>query len=147
LNFTTFTKLAANWCISELPAVVSQENLSELHTTLTPKSLASMIDKLGQNVVSSKQAKEIFPHLVKGESLQSIIDRLHISQVSDTAELSEIINKTLDEQPQSIIDYHNGKDRALGFLVGQIMKKTKGQANPVITNELLLAELTRRKPE
>lgn len=147
LNYTTFTKLAANWCISELPAVVSQENLSELHTTLTPKSLASMIDKIGQNVLSSKQAKEIFPHLVKGESLQSIIDRLHISQVSDTAELSDIINKTLDEQPQSIIDYHNGKDRALGFLVGQIMKKTKGQANPVITNELLLAELTRRKPE
>ena len=57
-----------------------------------------------------------------------------------------MVEDILNENEQSIIDYHNGKDRALGFLMGQIMKKSKGQANPVITNQLLVEGLMKRKP-
>jgi aspartyl-tRNA(Asn)/glutamyl-tRNA(Gln) amidotransferase subunit B len=105
-----------------------------------------MINGIQSSIISSKQAKDVFPHLIAGESFDAIVERLGIKQVSDTGELLKIILETLDQQPQSIADYHNGKDRALGFLVGQVMKKSKGQANPGITNKLLIEELLKRKP-
>jgi aspartyl-tRNA(Asn)/glutamyl-tRNA(Gln) amidotransferase subunit B len=75
-----------------------------------------------------------------------VVNRLGLRQVSDSGELLKIIIETLDQQPQSVEDYHKGKDRALGFLVGQVMKKSKGQANPAMTSKLILEELLKRKP-
>jgi aspartyl-tRNA(Asn)/glutamyl-tRNA(Gln) amidotransferase subunit B len=66
--------------------------------------------------------------------------------VSDDSSLLKLVEETLNENPQSILDYHGGKDRALGFLVGQLMKKSKGQANPALSNQLLKTELDKRKP-
>lgn len=146
LNFTDQTKIAANWCISEIPAIIDPQDLFSDKNKLTPKNLADMINGIKSSVISSKQAKEVFLHLITGETFASAVDRLGLKQVSDSGELLGIILETLDQQPQSILDYHNGKDRALGFLVGQVMKKSKGQANPAMTNELLLEELLKRKP-
>jgi aspartyl-tRNA(Asn)/glutamyl-tRNA(Gln) amidotransferase subunit B len=147
IKHTDQIKIAANWCISELPALIDPQKLLTAENKLTPKNLAEMINGIQTSIISSKQAKEVFPHLINGENFDSIVDRLGLKQVSDSGELLKIVIETLDQQPQSIVDYHNGKDRALGFLVGQVMKKSKGQANPGITNQLLIEELRKRKPE
>jgi len=146
LKHTDQTKIAANWCISELPALVDPQQLFSVKNKLTPKNLADMINAIQTSIISSKQAKEVFTFLIAGETFDAVVDRLGLKQVSDSGELLKIVIETLDQQPQSIVDYHNGKDRALGFLVGQVMKKSKGQANPGITNKLLIEELQKRKP-
>ena len=146
LTFTNQTKIAANWCISELPALVDAQTLFSDANKLTPQNLADMINGIQAGTISSKQAKVVFPHLITGELFDAIVDRLGLKQVSDSGELLKIIVETLDQQAQSVSDYHNGKDRALGFLVGQVMKKSKGQANPAMTSQLIVEELAKRKP-
>lgn len=145
LKNTQYVKLAANYCISDLLANVSQKELQEQSYALKIEEMAQLINGLGKQDISSKQAKDIFVELLKGKDYQATIKALNIEQVSDTSVLSALIESVLAENEQSIIDYHNGKDRALGFLMGQIMKKSKGQANPALTNTLLLAELLKRK--
>lgn len=146
LKHTDQTKIAANWCISELPAVLDTQHLASAKNKLTPKNLADMINGIKAGAISSKQAKDVLPHLIQGENFEDVVNRLGLKQVSDTGELLRVIVETLDEQAQSVVDFHNGKDRALGFLVGQVMKKTKGQANPALTSSLITEELMKRKP-
>jgi aspartyl-tRNA(Asn)/glutamyl-tRNA(Gln) amidotransferase subunit B len=73
-----------------------------------------------------------------------LIKEMDATQISDESSLLALVNETLNEFPQSIEDYKNGKDRAVGFIVGQIMKKSKGKANPALTNKLVIEELKRR---
>lgn len=145
LKHTRYVKLAANYCISDLLANISQKELSDESYALKIEEMGQLINGLGKQDISSKQAKDIFVELLKGKDYQATIKALNIEQVSDTSVLSAMIEAVLAENEQSIIDYHNGKDRALGFLMGQIMKKSKGQANPALTNKLLLEELLKRK--
>ena len=145
LKHTSYVKLAANYCISDLLANISQKELSDESYALKIEEMGQLINGLGKQDISSKQAKDIFVELLKGKDYQATIKALNIEQVSDTSVLSAMIEAVLEENEQSIIDYHNGKDRAFGFLMGQIMKKSKGQANPALTNKLLLEELLKRK--
>ena len=145
MKHTSYVKLAANYCISDLLANISQKELSDESYALKIEEMGQLINGLGKQDISSKQAKDIFVELLKGKDYQATIKALNIEQVSDTSVLSAMIEAVLEENEQSIIDYHNGKDRALGFLMGQIMKKSKGQANPALTNKLLLEELLKRK--
>ncbi|MEG1462437.1 MAG: Asp-tRNA(Asn)/Glu-tRNA(Gln) amidotransferase GatCAB subunit B, partial [Anaerorhabdus sp.] len=85
-----------------------------------------------------------FEDVMKGSSPSKIVEEKGLKQVSDTSLIEALIKETLDEQPQSIEDYRNGKDRAVGFLVGQVMKKSKGQANPAMTNQMIVEELNKR---
>lgn len=146
VKFTKHSKIAANWCISEVLAVIDPLLLFTPRNKLTPENLATMINGIQDGIISSKQAKEVFPHMINGEPFAEVVERLGLKQVSDTDGLLVIIEETLDQQPQSVIDFHNGKDRALGFIVGQVMKKTKGQANPALTNKLVSEALQKRKP-
>jgi len=139
-------KLAANWSFGEVLGALSQKQLEDKSYQLKVEELRAMINALSDQTISSKQAKDIFPFLLKGETYPAIIDRLQIVMVSDTGALSKLVDEVLSENPQSILDYHAGKDRALGFLVGQLMKKSKGQANPALSNSLLKTELDKRKP-
>lgn len=141
---TTQATLAANWVLTEVIASIDMEHIQNHHYDLKPKEFGLMLNALGSKEISSKQAKEIFPHLLQGKDYQAVVKEFSIEQVSDESTLQTIIDETLNENAQSIVDFHNGKDRALGFLVGQIMKKTRGQANPQKTNELLLKALKER---
>jgi len=143
---TSYVKLAANWCLSDILANFSQKQLLDKSYDLKNTEMAQMINALGKQEISSKQAKDIFVELLKGKDYHSTVKSLNIEQVSDHSVLEKMVEEILNENEQSILDYHNGKDRALGFLMGQIMKKSKGQANPVITNQLLLDGLMKRKP-
>lgn len=138
-------KQASNWLMGEVSAYMNKQQL-ELHDLpLTPKSLAKMIQLIEDGTISSKMAKKVFSELVEnGGDPEQIVKDKGLVQISDEGQLKEIITGILDDNEQSIADYKNGKDRALGFLVGQVMKKTKGQANPPMVNKILVQEMDKR---
>ena len=138
-------KQASNWLMGEVSAYMNK-HLKELHDlAITPDALAKMIKLIEDGTISSKIAKKVFAELVeKGGDPEKIVKDKGLVQLSDPVKLKEIINQILDENEQSIIDFKNGKDRAIGFLVGQTMKATKGQANPPMVNKILNEELNKR---
>ncbi|MCR2823428.1 Asp-tRNA(Asn)/Glu-tRNA(Gln) amidotransferase subunit GatB [Lederbergia panacisoli] len=138
-------KQASNWMMGEVSAYLNSEQ-KELHdTALTPAGLAGMIKLIEDGTISSKIAKQVFRELIeKGGDAETIVKEKGLVQISDEGALLAIVTETLDANPQSIEDYKNGKGRALGFLVGQIMKATKGQANPPMVNKLLKQEMDKR---
>ncbi|MGP4078219.1 Asp-tRNA(Asn)/Glu-tRNA(Gln) amidotransferase subunit GatB [Halobacillus sp. K22] len=138
-------KQASNWLMGEVSAYMNK-NYKELHElALTPASLAKMIKLIEDGTISSKIAKKVFSELVeKGGDPEKIVKDKGLVQISDEGQLTEIVTTILDNNPQSIEDYKNGKDKALGFLVGQVMKETKGQANPPMVNKIILAEMEKR---
>ncbi|MCA9765800.1 MAG: Asp-tRNA(Asn)/Glu-tRNA(Gln) amidotransferase subunit GatB [Carnobacterium sp.] len=139
------TKQASNWLMGEVSAYVNSEKIELQDTKLTPENLAGMIELIADGTISSKIAKKVFQELIqKGGSAQEVVEKNGWIQLSDPSKLIPMVNDVLDKNPQSIEDFKNGKDRAIGFLVGQIMKATKGQANPGIVNKLLNEELAKR---
>lgn len=138
-------KQAANWLMGDVSGYMNK-HLKELpELAITPESLAKMIKLIEDGTISSKIAKKVFAEIVeKGGDPEKIVKEKGLVQISDPEQLKEIINKVLDENEQSIIDYKNGKGRALGYLVGQTMKATKGQANPPLVNKILKEEIEKR---
>lgn len=135
-------KQASNWLMGEVSAHLNKENLSLAETKLSPKNLAQMIQLIEDGTISSKMAKKVFKLLVdEGGDAQELVEAHGMVQISDPAKLQPIIDKILSENQESVEDFKNGKKRAMGYLVGQIMQATKGQANPQVANQLLKASL------
>ena len=103
-----------------------------------------MINMVNDGEISGKQAKVVFEEIMKGKDPKKVVEEKGMKQMSDTSELLAMITTVLDNNPQSIEDFKNGKDRAVGFLVGQVMKASKGQANPAMTNKMIQEELKKR---
>lgn len=139
-------KLLANWLNVDVAGYLNKSNMSIESFPLQPKMLAELVSMVEANEVSSNQAREIFAKmLADGQSAKQAKEALGISsQISDESFIKNVIEEVLKENPQAIIDYKEGKGRAMGFLVGQIMKKTQGKINPKLTSEMLLEELKRR---
>ncbi len=138
-------KLASNYLMVDVNAYLNkvQKELSE--TALTAEGLAGMIKLITDGTISSKIAKKVFAELVEhGGDAAKIVKEKGLVQVSDSGQLLAWVNEALDNNPKSIEDYKNGRDRAIGFLVGQIMKASKGQANPQMINKMLLEEIAKR---
>ncbi|WP_017795914.1 Asp-tRNA(Asn)/Glu-tRNA(Gln) amidotransferase subunit GatB [Oceanobacillus kimchii] len=138
-------KQVSNWLMGEVSAYMNKhyKELDEL--AITPEALAKMINLIEDGTISSKIAKKVFAELVEnGGDPQKIVEEKGLVQISDPEQLKQIVNDILDENEQSIIDFKNGKNKAKGFLVGQIMKATKGQANPPLVNKILAEELNNR---
>ncbi|MFX3622607.1 MAG: Asp-tRNA(Asn)/Glu-tRNA(Gln) amidotransferase subunit GatB [Ectobacillus sp.] len=138
-------KQASNWLMGEVSGYLNK-NGKELHEIkLTPENLAGMIKLIENGTISSKIAKKVFAELIEnGGDPEVIIKEKGLVQISDEGTLRKIITEVLDNNPQSVEDYKNGKEKAIGFLVGQIMKATKGQANPPLVNKLLVEEIKQR---
>lgn len=138
-------KQASNWLMGEVSAYLNAEQ-KELHdVALTPEGLAGLIKLIENGTISSKIAKKVFGELIeKGGDPETIVKEKGLVQISDEGELLKIIAEVLDANEQSVEDFKNGKGRALGFLVGQVMKATKGQANPPLVNKLLKQEIEKR---
>jgi len=138
-------KLASNWLMGEVSAYLNAEQKELADVALTPQGLAGMINLIQKGTISSKIAKKVFKELIEnGGEAEKIVKEKGLVQISDEGTLRKIVTETLDANEQSIEDYKNGKDRAVGFLVGQIMKATKGQANPPMVNKILLEEINKR---
>lgn len=138
-------KLLANWIIGDIQAILNKEEITMDEFVITPEHLGELVDLIDKKVISNKQAREVFEVMLKkNESPKDIVKSMGATMVSDTSTIEAYIKEVLDKNPQSIIDYKNGKDRALGFLVGQVMKLSKGQANPGLTSNMIKEELKRR---
>ena len=138
-------KLAANWLMVEVNAYLNANKLELGQTALTPAHLAGMIKLIQDETISSKIAKKVFKEIIANDTdPKSFVEAKGMVQLSDPAKLQPIIDEVLDNNEQSIEDFKNGKDRAVGFLVGQIMQKTRGKANPKVVNKLLMASLKER---
>ncbi|MBF0780965.1 MULTISPECIES: Asp-tRNA(Asn)/Glu-tRNA(Gln) amidotransferase subunit GatB [unclassified Granulicatella] len=138
-------KQASNWLMGEVSQYLNAQKLELLQTKLTPQNLAEMISLIEDGTISSKLAKNVMRLLAEnGGHAKEIAQANGLIQLSDPSQLVPIIVDILNKNEQSIEDFKNGKDRAVGFLVGQIMKQTKGKANPTMVNQLLMEELQKR---
>lgn len=144
VEYTKEYKLAVNWVISDVNALLNKEGISMTEAKIQPKELAEMITLITSQEISGKQAKIVFEEIWLGKETKVVVEEKGMKQVSDVSSILGIINQVLDQNPQSIEDFKNGRDRAVGFLVGQVMKASKGQANPAMTNKLIVEELNKR---
>lgn len=135
-------KLASNWIITELLGYLNREGIEIEAIRMTPAHLAEMILLIQKGTISSKIAKKVFKEMLDtGKDPGIIVKEKGWVQISDEGKLKEEVAKVIAANPQSVEDFKNGKDRALGFLVGQVMKATRGQANPKLVNELILKQI------
>ncbi|MCD8209445.1 MAG: Asp-tRNA(Asn)/Glu-tRNA(Gln) amidotransferase subunit GatB [Coprobacillus sp.] len=139
-------KLAANWVIGDIQSVLNRDNISILEFPVSPKQIAEIIARIEKNEINNKQAREIFAKLYEDRSLsiEDLSKAFNQGMINDVSDLRGLVNEVLDENPQSVTDYLAGRDKALGYLMGQLMKKTQGKINPKDANEILLEELLRR---
>ncbi|MGH1048414.1 Asp-tRNA(Asn)/Glu-tRNA(Gln) amidotransferase subunit GatB [Bacillus mycoides] len=138
-------KLTSNWLMGEVLAYLNKQQKELKDVALTPAGLAKMVQLIEKGTISSKIAKKVFSELIeKGGDPEEIVKAKGLVQISDEGTLRKVVTEILDNNEQSIEDFKNGKDRAIGFLVGQIMKATKGQANPPLVNKILLEEINKR---
>jgi aspartyl-tRNA(Asn)/glutamyl-tRNA(Gln) amidotransferase subunit B len=139
---TDDAKGLANWLLGDVSAYLNNENIEIDNFPVNPAHLGELVNLIKKGVLSSKLAKKVFVEMVKADKEpKDLVKELGLEQVSDSNELQKMVDETLVENPQSIADFKAGKDRAVGFLVGQIMKKSRGKANPAMINEMLLKKL------
>ena len=138
-------KLLANWVIGDVQSYLNKDGISILNFPVKANELGELILLVEKGEVSNKQAREVFEKMIEtGKKASILVKEMGLSQVSDEGALLSIIKEVIDNNPQSVIDYKAGKDRAIGFIVGQVMKKTQGKANPALANKLILEEIKRR---
>lgn len=143
--FAQETKLVANWVMGEVSAYLNANDKELDDVALTPEGLGKLLSLIEQGTISGTIAKTVFKELIEqGGDPEQIVKDKGLVQISDEGELSKIVNEVLDRNQQSIDDYKAGKEKAIGFLVGQVMKATKGKANPPLVNKLLVQEIQRR---
>lgn len=135
-------KLTANWILSELLGQLNARGLAAENSPVSPKALAGLIQLIENNTISGKIAKDVLPEmLTTGKSAEVIVREKGLVQVTDAKLLEEIADRVIQSNPRSAEDYRAGKKQALGHLVGQIMRETKGRANPKLVNEILEKKL------
>jgi aspartyl-tRNA(Asn)/glutamyl-tRNA(Gln) amidotransferase subunit B len=138
-------KPAANWVTGELSRLLNQhaaEGLRADHVALRPEGLAELIGEVQAGRLSATNAKTVLASVFEsGESPRSVVEREGLGQVSDRTAIASDVTAVLDEFSAQATEYREGNDRLLGFLVGQVMKATKGKANPGLVNEILRRQL------
>ena len=135
-------KLCANWVIGDLSAALNKHNLDIMDSPVTAKMLGGMIHRIIDNTISGKIAKQVFEAMWQGEGdADTIIEAKGLKQVTDVAAIEKIVDEIIANNPKQVEQYRGGKDKLFGFFVGQVMKVTKGKANPAQVNELLKQKL------
>lgn len=145
LSYIEDSKIASNWITGDVLRRLKEENEEIQDTKLSAKMLAELLELVKASKINNNTAKSVLREIFEtGKSAKEIVEEKKLSQISDQDELEKMVAKVLDDNPQSIEDFKNGKDRAIGFLVGQIMKRTKGKANPQLVNALLTEKIKER---
>lgn len=145
VNACNNAKQATNWIMGDLSAYLNRNSLEISASPVSAAQLAVLITRLDDQTLSSKTAKTLFDGLWnKADSSQDVdalIKEMNLAQVSDDGELTRIIEKLIEDNPAQFEELRNGKDKMLGFFVGQVMKMTQGKANPQQANEIIRAKL------
>ena len=135
-------KLASNWVTSDIVGYLKSNKLSFSELKLSPENLAEMINMISKNIISGKIAKEILPELIqKNISPKKLVEEKGLAMISDSSSILPIIDELINEHPNEVQAFKNGKTKLLGFFVGQLMKRTKGKADPKLANKLLMEKL------
>ena len=132
-------KTAVNFIMGEIAAYLKENKVEITETKLTPENLAELISLIEKGTISNNIGKQILVEemITKGEKASDIVEKKGLSQISDEGAIKEIVEKIVNAHPAEIEAYRNGKTNLLGFFVGQVMKETKGRANPKTVNELI----------
>ena len=135
-------KTTANWIITEVLALANKKNIKVDEYPVNFKNLQNLLPNVQSEVISSKQAKDVYERMWNnGEDAQHIIENEGMKQISDTDELNKIVDNIIKNNYKSVEEYQNGKDKLLGFFVGQVMKETQGKGNPKLINQILKEKL------
>ena len=144
LDEKTNFKIASNMLLSDISAYLNKNDKDITDTTLTKERFLELIKYYEEGTITSKNLKEMLDTILEStSSISDIIEEQGISNITDDSELRNIIKTIIDNNLESVNDFKNGHDRALKFFMGQIMKETKGKANPRLANDILLEELNR----
>jgi len=139
------SKIVVNWITSELFSLLKENNIEIKNSPITPEHLGKLVKLIYGNIISGKIAKDVLIEMYKTKkNPEIIIEQKGLKQVSDTSEIEIIVDEVLQENQQMVKQYLSGKEKLLGFFVGQSMKKSKGKANPKILNDILKTKLSKK---
>ena len=135
-------KIVANWLTSELFSLLNKNNIDLLDSPVTPDNLGELVKLISSNEISGKIAKDVLEEMFKtNKSAKEIVNEKDLKQVTDQSEIEKVIDDVINENQKMIKEYLGGKNKLLGFFVGQAMKKTKGKANPKLLNDLMIKKI------
>jgi aspartyl-tRNA(Asn)/glutamyl-tRNA(Gln) amidotransferase subunit B len=131
-------KKVSNWLMVETMYLLKEHEMDAQDIRFSPANLAKLIELVDAGTINSSVAKEVFEVVFEKDiDPEAYVEEKGLKSMNDEGELRQTIEKVVAENPQSVEDYHNGKEKAIGFLVGQTMKATKGKANPGLVNKIL----------
>lgn len=136
-------KLAGNWVMGELSGALNKAGLDVAEAPVSPAMLGALLQRIKDNTLSGKIAKEVFEAMWNGEGeADAVIERRGLKQLTDRPVIEAMIDEIIAANPGQVQQYRAGKEKLIGFFVGQVMKASKGQANPQLVNDLLLEKLS-----
>ena len=148
VSFTRAFKAASNWIMGEVLKVINEQKLDIKDFPVSAENLAKLINLINDNVISGKIAKDIFPSMLEeAQDPEIIIREKGLEQITDTSEIENIVERIIESHQGEVKQFLEGKEKVIGFFVGQVMKETKGKANPKIVNETLREKLNTMKKE
>ena len=135
-------KAVANWIMGELQRHLNEEDIEITDCKITPENLTEMLGLIADGSINGKIAKEVFGEMFKtGANPKAVVEDRGLTQITDESALAELVDKVIADNPDPVADFLDGAEKAFGFLMGQIMKASKGKANPKIAQEFLRARL------
>ena len=137
-------QLLANLLLTEIMAIINKENIEINDLDITPQSLAQLVERLDDGTISSKIAKDILNQLKESNfSVDDLIEDQGLQQITDEDQIKSVVLEVIEENHEQKKQYLSGKEQVLGFLIGKVMQKTKGKANPKLVNDLMKEELSK----
>jgi aspartyl-tRNA(Asn)/glutamyl-tRNA(Gln) amidotransferase subunit B len=135
-------KPVSNWIMGSLLGLLNARDQSIAESPISPENLAQLLTLIEEDVISGKIAKTVFDDMAQtGKPAKQIVEEKGLVQISDTDAIDEVVAKIISNNPKEVESYQNGKTKLLGFFVGQVMKETRGKANPKLVNEILRTKL------
>jgi aspartyl-tRNA(Asn)/glutamyl-tRNA(Gln) amidotransferase subunit B len=137
-------KIAANWVMGELNARLNNDNLSISESPVDAQRMAGLVSRILDNTISGKIAKDVFDAMWTSQnSADAIIESKGLKQITDPVAIAAMVRGVIDQFPEQLAEYKGGRDKLFGFFVGEVMKATKGKANPGQVNQILKDELAK----
>lgn len=135
-------KMISNWMLGEIARVLNEQKISINQLPLKPDKLADLLQAIRKKVVSTSAAKKVFDFLLSNDlSVEQAIEKLGLKQISDESEIEQFVERVIAQHPAEVESFKAGKTKVIGFLVGQVMKLSRGKANPQLANQLLQKKL------
>jgi aspartyl-tRNA(Asn)/glutamyl-tRNA(Gln) amidotransferase subunit B len=148
ISHTKNYKAASNWIMGDVLKIINEKKIYITSFPVSPDNLGKLINLIDNNVVNGKIAKDVFVIMLQeNKDPEVIINEKDLVQITNTSEIEDVINKVLGAHRDEVKQFLEGKEKVFGFFVGQVMKETKGKANPKLVNETLRAKLESIKAE